>query len=467
MTTISANPLSESDWRPYTATLVASPFRVPVGSTVTVTGDGYTPGSEVELAWHSVEGRYEAEGLLAFAFVGQRYERTETVVATVVADENGQVAGSFTVPIDFGGPHDIRGRVGGVEVSQGGVSVTPVWSMTPTEGPVGTPIELRVVGIDHRPQVNTWQLLWDNHYFGMMTGVTTRGVGVARIRAAGPAGVHHIAAWNNSHHTAPYLGWDNCPFQDEFAAGLDFQFTVTRDEGVLPPGADDFAAFDNPMDVDNPGPGTLDLAPDRGIVSSKTMLRGAGLPPNARLPLVWCTLVGGGILASAVGDVREWRRPLGEVRTGADGSFTMPFKIPDDRGGNHRIEICRGSDVLAAADFVVLPSLVSYTEQVRAGETVNIHIQGGGYRDYDKTYALTYDNSYIGYSCGGSNSGNLRFRFTATGAPGTHLLDFYPMIYRGRDELPRGVYAMPHLSYADDHPLRKVPAFRLAIEVVE
>jgi hypothetical protein len=300
----------------------------------------------------------------------------------------------------------------------------------------------------------------------MMTGVTTRGVGVARFRAAGPAGVHRIAAWNNSHQTAPYLGWDYSPYQDEFPAGLDFVFMVTLDRGVLAPSTDDFSASDNPWPVANPGPGHISLSADRGVVGAAITITGANLPSDARLPLIWSTVTGAGIL-TPMGGTKEWRRPLGEVRTPSDGSFALKFAVPEDLGGDHRIEICQGADVLAAAGFVVFPELVSYTEKVRAGEPIHVHVRGSGMRDYDKTYGLTYDNSYIGYSCGGSNSGNVHFRFTATGAPGTHLIDLYPMIYRGRDETPRGIYAMPHLSYADDHPLRKVPAIRLAIEVVE
>ena len=270
----------------------------------------------------------------------------------------------------------------------------------------------------------------------------------------------------NSHQPAPYLGWDNCPYQDEFPAGLDFPFRVTSDLGALAPEIDDFSASDNPWPVENPGPGRIALSADRGTIGTVIAITGSHFPPSARLPLIWSTVTGAGIL-TPVGGTKEWRRPLGEVRTNAGGEFSLEFTVPEDLGGDHRIEICQGSDVLAAAGFVILPALVSYTEKVRVGEAVHVHLRGTGLRDYDKSYALTYDNAYVGYSCGGSNSGNTRFRFTATGAPGTHVVDLYPMIYRGRDDAPRGMFAMPHLSYADDHPLRRVPAFRLAITVHE
>ncbi len=455
-----AEPVTE-EWHTYTATLVASPYQVAVGQEVEVAGTGYAPVASVEIVWHSVEGRYEIEGFSEF--VGQRYEPVTAVVASAVADGQGGVRASFVVPLDFGGPHDIRGRVNGVEESQGGVMVLPTWSMSPAAGPVGTMIELRVVGIDLRTTMNTWHLLWDNHYFGLMTAVTTRGLGVARFRAAGPAGMHLIAAWNNSYQSAPYLAWDSSPFQDEFRSGIDFAFRVTEDQGPPPPEMDDFSADDNPWPFEVSGPGKLKLSADRGPVGQTTTLRGSGLPPSAHLPLIWTSVIGDRV--THVG-IRELRRNAGEVRTGPDGTFAFDFKIPDDLGGSHRIEICRGAEVLAAAGFVITPSIVSFTQKVRPMEQIHVHLKGGGWTTYDNTYAVTYDNAYVGYACGLSTGGDMEFHFTATGAPGTHILDLYPTVYKGQDLMPR-IYSLPMLTYASDHPVRKTPAIRLSIEVVE
>lgn len=446
---------------PFTATLNAKPYKVGIGEPVVVTGSGFPAGATVELVWHSFEGRYETQGMSEF--VGQRYDPVAWVVATVKASAAGEVEAEFLIPVDFGGPHDIRGRVEGDEIAQTGVTVTPVWSMTPTEGPIGTPIELKIIGIDIRTTMNTWHLLWDNHYFGMVTGVTTRGIGIARFRAAGPPGTHYVAAWNNSYQASPYLAWDSSPFQDEFDVGLDFAFTVTEDPGPLAPEVDDFSASDNPWPIENPGRGTLALSRDRGHVGDAISLSGKRLPADAHASLVWVTVVGDRV--THVG-IRELRRNLGEIRTGADGTFRMDFKVPDDLGGSHRIEIMKGSEVLAAAGFVILPSVVSHTRKVRAGEKIAVHLKGGGWTTYDNTYTVTYDNSFIGYACGLSTNGDIQFAFTATGTPGTHIVDLYPTIYKGKDEMPK-VYSLPQLTYAFDHPLRKTPAIRLSVEVTE
>jgi hypothetical protein len=441
--------------------LRATPYEPAVGDTVEVVGADYTPGATVELVWHSAEGRYELEERTEF--VGQRYDRVATVVATTRADSAGSIRASFVVPVDFGGPHDVRGRVAGQEVSQAGVMVRPTWSMTPSKGPVGTMVELRIVGIDIRTTMNTWHLLWDNHYFGAMTGVTSKGVGIARFRAAGPVGKHWIAAWNNSYQAAPYLAWDTCPFRDEFASGLDFVFTVTEDQGPPAPEIDDFSATDDPWPVEAVGPATLSFDADRASVGQVTMLRGSGLPPNEQFPLIWGTVVGDRVTHLGI---RPFRKNVGFVRTDADGAFTFDFKVPDDLGGHHRVEVWKGSEVLAATGFVILPSIVSCTSKVRAGEKIAVHLKGGGWTTYDNTYAVTYDNSYIGYGCGFSTGGDLQFSFTATGAPGTHLLDLYPTIYKGEDLTPK-VYSLPLLTYAYDHPIRKTPAIRFSVEIVE
>jgi len=122
--------------------------------------------------------------------------------------------------------------------------------------------------------------------------------------------------------------------------------------------------------------------------------------------------------------------------------------------------------VLAAAGFVITPSIVSYTQKVRPLEQISVHLKGGGWTTYDNTYAVTYDNAYVGYACGLSTGGDMQFHFTATGAPGTHILDLYPTVYKGQDLMPK-IYSLPMLTYAHDHPVRKTPAVRLSVEVLE
>jgi hypothetical protein len=43
--------------------------------------------------------------------------------------------------------------------------------------------------------------------------------------------------------------------------------------------------------------------------------------------------------------------------------------------------------------------------------------------------AVTYDNNYIGYSCGFNSNGWVVVHFPAVGGVGTHLIDLYPLYY--------------------------------------
>ena len=445
----------------YTAKLAFTPSRAEVGQTVEVRGTGYPAGSEVELVWYTMEGRYELEG--GTEFVGQRYDERSQVLATVRADQSGNISSKLEVPLDFGGSHDVRGRVGGQELSQAALTIMPTFTVTPREGPVGTPIEIKIVGVDWRSNVNTWHLLYDNRYLGFMSAVTTKGVAVARIRAVGVAGEHQISIWHNSFNPIPYLNWQQGPYKD--VPGAEFTFKVT--DGAAPSGplVEDFSAADNPWPVNEQGTGKLILSLDRGTVGQPTTLRGSGLPANATLVLRWWTMVGNRVSATGFS---EESRVLGTVQTGPDGAFVKEMTIPDDLGGQHRIDIVagEGDKILAATGLVIEPSVLSISPtRVRAGEEVKIHLKGVGWTTYDNTYAVTYDNSYVGYVCGFSTNGDVQFSITATGTPGTHIIDLYPTIYKGKDPQPR-VYSVPQLTYASDHPQRKTPAIRMAVEIV-
>ena len=64
---------------------------------------------------------------------------------------------------------------------------------------------------------------------------------------------------------------------------------------------------------------------------------------------------------------------------------------------------------------------------------------------------MTYDNAAIGYACGFNTNGDVTINLVATGEPGSHLIDLYPAIYRGKDRVPWN-YQTPFLTYARDFP---------------
>lgn len=460
MAQTSATPEAE---RHFTATLEANPPRARIGEMVEITGGDYPAGAEVDLVWYSVKGRFEIEQRAEF--IGQRYETVSETIATLTADSAGQISGTIEVPSGFGGPHDVRAAVKGEEIAQVEVMVLPTVTMAPNEGPVGTEVELHIAGVDLRTNLNTWHLLYDNSYLGFMSAVTTDGLAVANFRAAGAIGRHIIQVWRNAYNSTPYLAADTSPFAGEFGVGMTFDFHVTEDRGVIEPFVDDFSATDDPwpLDVAITGQGELVLSTDRGEVGAPATLTGTGMPANTTLQLRYSKMVGNRV--SAIGFSEEVAE-LGEVETDANGSFTEDTTIPDDLGGYHRFEVVDGVDVRGAAGFMILPSVVSVSTTVQAGEEIEIHFKGIGWTTYDNTYAVTYDNSFIGYVCGFSTNGDVHYRLIAVGAPGTHLIDHYPAIYKGKDLMPK-TYAVPQLTYRQDHPGRTLPAIRLSVEMVE
>ncbi len=456
-------PGNQAEWttQAYTATLQFAPPRARIGDLVQVSGTGYPAGADVELVWYTVQGRYELER--GTEYVGQRYDPGFAVLTTLRADADGAINGALEVPLDFGGPHDVRGRVEGRELSQASLTIQPSFTLSPASGPVGTDLELHVLGVESDLRINTWQVLYDNRYLGYVSAVTTRGEAIARFRAAGPVGKHVISVWHNSFATSPYLNWDKGPF-GAVPSGIEFTFDVTEDVGVEPIVVEECAADDGPWASYTTGPATLTVTPDRGIVGQTVTLRASGLPANREITLRWWTMLGNRV--SGMGFTHE-SRDLGAATSGPDGTLEYDLSIPDDLGGQHRLELLDGGQALGTTGLVIQPSVVSISPtHLRVGEQITIHLKGLGWTTYDNVYAVTYDNAFMGYACGFSTNGDVEFLVTATGQPGTHLIDLYPNVNKGKEFLPQ-IYYAPHLTYADDHPQRKPPAIRLAIQVVE
>ena len=137
----------------------------------------------------------------------------------------------------------------------------------------------------------------------------------------------------------------------------------------------------------------------------------------------------------------------------------------------HSIGIASRDRVLAETPFYVEHSLVEVTpRRVKAGETFTITIKGVGWTELDNTVAVTYDNATMGYACGFNTNGDVTMNLVATGEPGTHLIDIYPAIYKGKDRVPLN-YQTPFLTFERDYPGLalgyRLPAYRLAIEIVQ
>jgi len=465
--------------------LKVEPVKGFVGDSFTITGDGLTPGKKVDFFWSSVEATYITKVMADnVEYHERKYEEKRVRLGDAAVDAHGRLSVSFVAPDDFGEVHDIYAVMDGQDVARGGFRILRSAAITPTEGPVGAPITVTIKGLSWRGFEQFMALRYDNKYTGEISAVTTGGTAVFQIRAAGPAG-KHIIQINNSTATAPgaYLNTQQSP-QDYIYAHLDnkqefrFVFNVTKDNGPPPdtlqwPDSDRVARLSShvqrtTVSTKPASSSVATLNPASGPILSQTTLRATGLPPDTEVGLFFVTARGNRMGPSG------WNLesvPLLNTKTKADGSLTASIQIPDDLGGWHVVKVTAPERVLIEVPYYLEQNLVAIKPQrVKVGETFTLQLKGGGWTELDNTVAVTYDNAAMGYACAFNSNGDVTINLIATGHPGTHLIDIYPAIYKGKDRVPWN-YQTPFLTYARDFPALalgyKLPAYRLAIEIVE
>ena len=464
--------------------LKVEPVKGHVGDSFTITGEGLPAGKTVEFFWSTVDAQYLTKVLVDNVEYHERsYQEKRVLLSSATVDGQGRVSVRVEAPEDFGEVHDIHAVVDGVDVGRGGFRILRSATIAPTEGPVGTPITVTVKGVGWRGFEQFMGLRYDNKYTGEISAVTTKGTAVFQIRAAGAPG-KHIIQLNNSTAYAPgaYLNTQQSP-QAYIYAHLDnqqefrFAFNVTKDTGPPPnglqwPDASRVAtlAADAPRTTMSMNAGSSSaamLTPASGPVNSKTTLNASGLPPNSEIGLHFVTARGNRMTPSG------WNLdsvPLASATTQADGTLRAMLEIPDDLGGWHAVKLAARDRVLMEVPFYVEQSLVMVSpKRLKVGEPFTIQIKGSGWTELDNTVAVTYDNAAMGYACGFNSNGDITINLIATGEPGTHLIDLYPAIYKGKDRVPWN-YQTPFLTYAQDFPALsagyRLPAYRLAIEVL-
>ena len=445
---------SDAQVRPLTLTHPGVAKAV-VGSTIEATADGLPPGRTVDLLWQTVKGGWVIEDY--FHFRGKKFTETSQPIATAETSDDGRLVAHFTVPEDYGGVHEVVVSDRGTPIAQGGVEVTQTFEITPKEGPVGTPIEVRAHGLGWRTMESTWVVNWDNSEVGWVSATGTRGTATARLRASGDAGQHQVRVYSG-YMGQSYLNHEQAP--NAYLPRPAFTFRITP--GHAPPAAYAEPYAKQPVPAPDKTMAAASVTPSQGPVLTRATLKAAGLPANAPVSIVWGTWEGSRVSGNGFAPKEN---ELMQQRTAGDGTLEASIDIPDDLGGLHTISIRSGDKALARGYFVIETSIVSITPaRGPAGTPVSIHLKGVGWTDYDNIYIATYDNSYMGYACGFNSRGDVVINFTAAGSPGTHLIDLYPGIYQG-PEGQQQLYRLPQLTYADDHPGNHIPALRFAFEV--
>lgn len=456
--------------------LKSTPESGKVGSAFTLTGNGLPPDAEAQILWGTYTGAYLMNVTPATVeFHGRQFEPVNVILAKTTTDSSGRLEIDLAVPQDYGEIHDIYAVVDGVQVSKGGFHVVREVTISPTEGPVGTPITITATGVGVKPFESTLAVKYDNKYVGFMTATTTRGTVTAQIRAAGPVGLHHALEVDKATAAVPYLNGEQAP--NAQIPAFDFTFNVTSDEGPPPtsvewpeaagPGIDVVAKTTVTTSEDASANVTATLSSNNGPILSDVELKAKGLSSSNPVRVVWVTAVGNRLSPDG------WS--LEEIELGGatptdEGLLSLAFQVPDGLGGWHAVKLTQNKKTLTEVPYFVERSQAEVSPaRVKEGELFTVTLKGVGWTELDNTTAVTYDNAYIGYACGFNSQGDVRINMRATGGVGTHLIDLYPTIYQGHGPPPWS-YDTPLLTFKQDAPGLalgyRLPTFRLAVEVI-
>jgi len=439
-----------------TGKFALEPARGPWDTPVTATAGGLSAQTRYDLVWATAKVQWKlSEDRSKYA--GRAVSPTQTALGSFTTDASGAFRATFAVPRGFGYAHDVL-VVDAAKVIRNKAlfDVDMTTTVTPTSGPVGTPITIEVKGIGYASYQNSFQLAYDNKYTGWVSAVTTDGYAKFVIPATGAPGTH-IITLGHSEFGAPYLN----PNQQPVVASRPFPhipFTVTEGPAVMPspPEQQGFATIPaKPVDKG------IWTSPGGAIVGTAATLSAKALPADSDVELTWTTMVGN----RSVTGFEERTKTLGKVRTDGTGAFSWPFAVPDDLGGSHAISAKIGDSVVAKTTLYILANAFPLSvDRGPSGTKTTVHLKGVGWTETEQIYHLVYDNAFAGYACAFQSAGDLTIFLTVSGEPGWHYIDMYPGIYQGSETRPAN-YKMPQLTALDDHPGEKLPIFRWAFLV--
>ncbi len=437
----------------FVGTMNVVPDSGPAGTPLTVTAEKLPPNQEFELIWRTVKGHWKVADA---EYHGRDYEPVAYQIAKVRSDASGQLTAKFVAPEDFGFGHDIVLQQPDRMFTQVGFSLDMTVKITPESGPVGTPITVEVKGIGWRSLFNSWDLLYDNHFTGWMSAVTTSGSATFTIPATGKPGVHVLEVLHGE-LTFPYRNMQQNPEPDRPRWAIPFR--ITAGEPVLPPPP---PAQAQSVVRNLPPPGALVAMPAFSAIEQPSVVRGHGFAPGKTYALNWTHVVGNRMTGQGW---EEGSHEIAHAVADSAGQAEFKFTVPDDLGGVHGLWVDMGDGTKQTGTYWIkttaLPIDVAHGP---AGTTFRLHLKGVGWSETANIVHVVYDNDYVGYACAFNSQGDVELIMKATGEPGWHYIDLYPGIYKGTETRPNN-FRIPQLTYAQDHPGEDLPAFHYAFEV--
>jgi hypothetical protein len=298
-------------------------------------------------------------------------------------------------------------------------------------------------------------LLYDNHFTGWISAVTTAGSATFTIPAAGGPGLHVLEVLHGE-FTLPYRNMQQSPEGDR--PHFVQRFTITRGAPVLPPPVSQQVQ----QSVRKlPAPGALIVVPPFAGVGQPVAVSGVGFIAGNRYQLAWTTTIGNRVGGHGR---NEASKPVAEAVADPSGRIEFDFTVPDDLGGAHALSVEDGADKQTGTFWIKPTAFPLDVERGPPGTQTTVHLKGVGWTETANIYTVVFDNSYIGYVCAFNSQGDVEIPLQATGDPGWHFIDLYPAIYRGEEQRPRN-FLIPQLTYAAEHPGEDLPHFGFALEV--
>lgn len=455
-----STPAAESSPVDYVGKVTLTPSQGPAGTRVTIAGSNFDANSALALTWQSVRGSWILKGEANEEFHGRAFEPVATPLDEVTTDAAGAFQASFVAPVDYGFYHDVTVEQDGALRNKASFRLEPTVTVEPRSGPPGTPVTIRMEGAGWANLENSWLVTYDNQFTGLLSAVTTGGTAIATIPATGVPGEHLIRVVHGS-FTVPYLNMQQSPRPDRPTFTIPFVVTSGDPVPALPFDAQMLPVVRGAA-PEGSGP-AIWTDPASAPVGSPILVRGRGFAAGSPIDLGWTTVVGNRV----GGDGWDTRASeLGRVSVGSDGTFEFEASVPDDLGGPHQVDAFMDGLSVAQTVLVITPTVVGFSPTSGpVGTDIEIHLKGVGWTETANIYTLVYDNGYLGYACGFNTQGDVSIHLPASGAPGWHYIDLYPGIYKGKDVPGVQNFRIPQLTYVEDHPGERLPAFHFAFEV--
>jgi hypothetical protein len=177
-------PMPKPEVKIANATLSLTPTQGPQGTKAMLRGTGLPAGAGLQVVWQtSVGSRVTDEGFAA----------KERVLSTVKVGGDGALNETVIVPDDLGGLHTLALRDGDKPIGDLHFAIeTSIVSITPSSGPVGTPVSIHLKGVGWTEYDNIYVATYDNGYMGYACGFNSQGDVVINFKASGAPGPHLI-----------------------------------------------------------------------------------------------------------------------------------------------------------------------------------------------------------------------------------------------------------------------------------